>query len=51
MAQPSQKAHGVGDVPAEVNLVPVMGLIVLLIPLLLYTFSFFRVRVSPVQVP
>ena len=50
-APPSQKAHGLGETPAEVDLKPVMGLIVLLIPLLLYTFSFFQVKVSPVDVP
>ena len=48
---PSSKAHGVEDIPAEVDLKPVMGLIVILIPLLLYSFSFFNIRIQPVMAP
>ena len=48
---PSSKAHGVPDIPAEVDLKPVMGLIVILIPLLLYSFSFFKITIQPVLAP
>ena len=48
---PSSKAHGVPDIPGEVDLKPVMGLIVILIPLLLYSFSFFTIKIQPVMAP
>ena len=51
MGAPSAKAHGVEDIPAEVDLKPVMGLIVILIPLLLYSFSFFNIKIQPVSAP
>ncbi len=48
---PSSKAHKTPDVPAEVDLKPVMGLVAILIPLLLYTFSFYKIQVQPVSAP
>jgi len=48
---PSTKAHGIPEGNDEVNLIPVMGLIMILIPLLLYSFSFFNIQVQPVAAP
>lgn len=48
---PSSKAHGLPEGDNDVNLIPVMGLIMILIPLLLYSFSFFDIRMQPVEAP
>lgn len=48
---PSTKAHSILEGNNDVNLIPVMGLIMILIPLLLYSFSFFDIEVQPVAAP
>ena len=40
-----------GSPEIELNLVPIMGLLVVLIPLLLYTFKFFEIKVQAVSAP
>ena len=48
--KPSERAHG-EDVEAELNLVPIMAILVILIPVLLYAFTFFEVKVQAVAAP
>lgn len=39
------------DAPAEINLVPFMGIMIILVPMLLYMFSFHIIRVQQVAAP
>ncbi|MDP6945920.1 MAG: biopolymer transporter ExbD [Myxococcota bacterium] len=48
--KPSERAHG-EEVDADLNLVPIMAILVILIPVLLYAFTFFEVRVQAVAAP
>ena len=48
--KPSERAHG-SDVTADLNLVPIMAILIILIPVLLYAFTFFEVRVQAVAAP
>ena len=38
--KPSDRAHG-EEVNADLNLVPIMAILIILIPVLLYAFTFF----------
>jgi biopolymer transport protein ExbD len=49
-SKPSDRAHGEESVE-ELNLVPIMAILVILIPTLLYAFTFFEVRVQAVAAP
>ena len=48
--KPSDRAHGESEEP-ELNLVPIMAILVILIPVLLYAFTFFEVKVQAVAAP
>jgi len=48
--KPSERAHG-EEVEADLNLVPIMAILVILIPVLLYAFTFFEVKVQAVAAP
>ena len=48
--KPSDRAHGESEDP-ELNLVPIMAILVILIPVLLYAFTFFEVKVQAVAAP
>jgi biopolymer transport protein ExbD len=48
--KPSDRAHG-EEVNADLNLVPIMAILIILIPVLLYAFTFFEVRVQAVAAP
>ncbi len=48
--KPSDRAHG-KDVEPELNLVPIMAILIILIPVLLYAFTFFEVKVQAVAAP
>lgn len=48
--KPSDRAHGEEEV-VELNLAPIMALLVVLIPVLLFAFSFFEVKVQAVAAP
>jgi hypothetical protein len=37
--------------PAEFNIIPIMGLTCILIPLLVYSFSFYQIKMQPVSAP
>ncbi len=51
--KPSERSHSSESVSdtAEVNLAPVMSILVILIPVLLFTFTFFQVKIQPVSAP
>ena len=48
--KPSDRAHG-SEVEADLNLVPIMAILIILIPVLLYAFTFFEVKVQAVAAP
>ena len=48
--KPSDRAHG-EDGETELNLVPIMAILIILIPVLLYAFTFFEVKVQAVAAP
>ncbi len=48
--KPSDRSHSQEDLE-EINLVPIMAILVILIPILLYAFSFFEVKVQAVSAP
>ena len=48
---PSSRGHGVQEVEVDVDLKPIMGLICILIPLLVYAFSFYQIKIQPVAAP
>jgi len=45
-----RRGHGVGELD-DVNLIPIMSVIVILIPMLIYAFNFFEVTVQSVAAP
>lgn len=45
-----RRGYGVGDLD-DVNLIPIMSVIVILIPMLIYAFNFFEVTVQSVAAP
>ncbi|MGM0574831.1 MAG: biopolymer transporter ExbD [Myxococcota bacterium] len=49
--KPSERRHGADDTGPELNLAPIMAILVILIPMLLYAFSFFEVKVQAVSAP
>ena len=49
--KPSQRAHAAKEEVPELNLVPIMAILVILIPVLLFAFTFFEVRVQAVAAP
>ena len=50
--KPSERSHGGGgdDVP-DLNLVPIMAIMVILIPMLIYMFTFHTIKVQQVMAP
>lgn len=48
--KPSMRHHAIGELE-DVNLVPIMSVLVILIPMLLYAFTFFEVTVQAVAAP
>lgn len=48
--KPSERAHG-DEAVEELNLVPIMAILIILIPVLLYAFTFFEVKVQAVAAP
>lgn len=48
---PSLRAHKGEESSQEVNLLPSMSVICILIPMLVYAFSFFEIKVQPVAAP
>ncbi len=50
-SRPSARSHAVDDTPGDLNLVPVMGIMTILIPILLFMFTFNEVTVQRVQAP
>ena len=48
--KPSDRSHSTEEL-GELNLVPIMSILVILIPVLLYAFSFFEVKVQAVSAP
>jgi biopolymer transport protein ExbD len=49
--KPSDRRHGGEAIEQELNLAPIMAILVILIPLLIYAFSFFEVKVQAVAAP
>ena len=49
--KPSQRAHAGKEEVPELNLVPIMAILVILIPVLLFAFTFFEIRVQAVAAP
>lgn len=48
--KPSSRRHSVGELD-DVNLVPIMSILVILVPMLIYAFTFFEVTVQSVAAP
>lgn len=48
---PSQRKSRLNEADVEVDLKPIMGLICILIPLLVYAFSFYEIKLQPVAAP
>lgn len=48
--KPSSRRHKVGELD-DINLVPIMSILVILIPMLIYAFTFFEVTVQSVAAP
>lgn len=49
--KPSERRHGGADEIPELNLVPIMAIMVILIPMLIYMFTFHQIRVQRVMAP
>jgi len=49
--KPSERRHGSVDEVPELNLVPIMAIMVILIPMLIYMFTFHQIRVQRVMAP
>lgn len=49
--KPSDRSHGSAEETAELNLVPIMAIMVILIPMLIYMFTFHQIRVQRVTAP
>lgn len=48
---PSERKSRLEEADVEVDLKPIMGLICILIPLLVYAFSFYEIKLQPVSAP
>jgi len=48
---PSQRKSTLNEEDVDVDLKPIMGLICILIPLLVYAFSFYEIKLQPVSAP
>ena len=49
--KPSERRHADSDASPELNLVPIMAIMVILIPMLIYMFTFHQIRVQRVSAP
>lgn len=49
--RPSVRSHSKEEVSTDINLIPIMGMICILIPLLVYAFRFYEVKTQPVTAP
>jgi biopolymer transport protein ExbD len=49
--KPSERSHGGGDDVAELQLVPILAIMVILIPMLIYMFTFHQIRVQRITAP
>ncbi len=49
--KPSDRSHGSDDDIADLNLVPIMAIMVILVPMLIYMFTFHQIRVQRVTAP
>ncbi len=50
--KPSERRHGSGEEPeASVSLIPVMAIMVILVPMLIYMFTFHQIKVQRVMAP
>jgi len=49
--KPSDRRHGGEDEVPELNLVPIMAIMVILIPMLIYMFTFHQIKVQRVMAP
>jgi biopolymer transport protein ExbD len=50
--KPSERRHGAGDAEIpDLNLVPIMAIMVILIPMLIYMFTFHQIKVQRVMAP
>lgn len=49
--KPSERAHGGESEVADLNLVPIMAIMVILVPMLIYMFNFNQIRVQRVTAP
>lgn len=48
---PSQRKSRLNEADVDIDLKPIMGLICILIPLLVYAFSFYEIKLQPVSAP
>ncbi len=48
--QPSQRRHAT-DEAGDINLTPIMSILVILIPMIIYAFTFFEVKITRVALP
>lgn len=48
---PSMRGHHLNQNDVEIDLKPIMGLICILIPLLIYSFQFYEIKIQPVSAP
>jgi hypothetical protein len=49
--KPSERRHASSEESADLNLVPIMAIMVILIPMLIYMFTFHQIRVQRVSAP
>lgn len=49
--KPSERRHGGGEELSELNLVPIMAIMVILVPMLIYMFTFHQIKVQRVMAP
>ena len=49
--KPSERRHGQEEEAGEVDLTPIMSILVILIPMLIFAFSFFEVKIQEVSAP
>jgi biopolymer transport protein ExbD len=49
--KPSERRHGGAEDFGDVNLTPIMSILVILIPMLIFAFSFFEVKIQAVAAP
>ncbi len=48
---PSERKSRLNEADVDIDLKPIMGLICILIPLLVYAFSFYEIKLQPVSAP